>query len=67
MELSAELSAAVWWSTILLLKLATFGIIVGFTRARRGVSANPEDAAAVTGGKPELAKTTDVVVERRRR
>ena len=65
-RLSAELTAAIWWSTILLLKLATFGPIVGLARKSRKVFANPEDAKG-HGLKPEDVKTNDVVVERRRR
>ena len=42
--LSAELTAAAWWASVLLLKLATFGPIVGINRVKRKVFANPEDA-----------------------
>ena len=61
--LSAELTAAIWWSTILLLKLATFGPLVGMTRIKRKVFANPEDCAK-SGVEVKMG---DVVVERRRR
>jgi len=64
MEMNAELEAAVWWSTILLLKLATFPLIVGSTRMRRKVFANDEDAGGREGAQ---VKYTDVVIERRRR
>jgi len=64
MELSAELEAAAWWSTLLILKLATFGIITGQARFKRNVFANEED---IVGKEGAQMKTTDVVVERRRR
>ena len=64
MELNAALQAAVWWSTILLLKLATFGPIVGFTRTKRKVVANEEDAKFKGGA---TVSTSDPVVERSRR
>ncbi|KAL5263293.1 hypothetical protein ACHWQZ_G008620 [Mnemiopsis leidyi] len=66
MELTAELSAAIWWSTILLLKLATFGLLVAPARMKRKVFANPEDSS-FHGAKPEDVKLNDEVVERRRR
>jgi len=64
MELTAELEAAAWWSAVLLLKLATFGMITGQARFQRKVFANEEDIVGHEGGQ---VKTTDVVVERRRR
>ena len=66
MELTAELSAAVWWSTILLIKLATAGLLVAPARFKRKAFANPEDIVS-QGGKPEDVKLNDEVVERRRR
>ena len=66
MELTAELSAAVWWSTILLIKLATAGLLVAPARLTRKVFSNPEDST-FHGGKPEDVKLNDEVVERRRR
>ena len=64
MELSAAVESAVWWSSLLLLKLATFPVIVGQARMSRKVFANEEDVAGNEGAQ---VKTTDVVVERRRR
>ncbi|XP_063686074.1 microsomal glutathione S-transferase 1-like [Bolinopsis microptera] len=64
MELTAELEAAVWYSTILLLKLATAGLLTASSRFRRNVFANEED---VVGNEGAQLKHTDVVVERYRR
>ena len=64
MELTAELEAAVWYSTILLLKLATAGLVTASSRFRRNVFANEED---VVGNEGAQLKHTDVVVERYRR
>lgn len=64
MDLGAELSAAVWWSTVLLLKLATFPPIIGATRVlQRKVFVTAEDVSFF-GGQEKIG---DAVVERRRR
>jgi hypothetical protein len=63
MVLSSVLSAAVWWSTILLLKLATFPPIIGATRVLRKIFVSQEDVAFFGG----QVKIDDAVIERRRR
>ena len=63
MELSEELAAAVWWSAILLLKLASFPLIIGLTRVSRKIFVAEEDVTFFSG----QVKTSDVVIERRRR
>ncbi|KAL5263291.1 hypothetical protein ACHWQZ_G008618 [Mnemiopsis leidyi] len=62
--LTSELTAAAWWSTLLLLKLATFPAIIGLTRVGRGIFVSLEDVKYFGSG--EL-KVDDAVVERRRR
>ena len=57
-----EVKSAIWYSTVLLLKLATFPLIVGFNRVKRKVFVAEEDCAF--GGQ---VKTNDVVIERIRR
>ena len=59
---SQEITTAAWWATILLLKLATFGPIVGLKRIKRKVFANPEDTKR--GGE---VKHNDEFIERVRR
>ena len=59
----------VWYSTLLLLKLATFPMIIGLNRVRRGIFVTEEDVAFF--GSPNSSthrvKFDDVVIERIRR
>ena len=63
MLMGAELSAAVWWSTILLLKLATFPLIIALTRVTKKIFVAGEDATFFGGE----VKLDNDVIERRRR
>ena len=62
--LTSELTAAAWWSTILLLKLASFPAIIGLTRVGRKIFVTSEDVKFFGSGQ---MKVDDAVVERRRR
>lgn len=63
------LPTLVWYSTLLLLKLATFPMLVGFNRVRRGIFVAEEDVVyfGSADSSTQRVKFDDVVIERIRR
>ena len=61
--MDTTVKAVVWYSAVLLLKLASFPLIIGVNRVRRGVFVAEEDARFFGG----VVKFTDVWIERLRR